>query len=408
MTGKGSTRVEQAQIEELVGEIETRVDRLRSLYEQYFMGIEKMEPHVPKKDVERRFQLLRKEQIRNTALRFRFHMILQKYNTYQSYWLRTMRQIEDGTYKRDLLRARNNQALRRSAPPPKPVEVEVARTEATPTLDDFEFDTDLPTRQVDVPALRAKEATRESFAAEDATTRVVNRLGAGFDEDPTALYLPVVDAKMAAPSPAVPPTKAPIARVRLAQADPDKLRALAALIIAKKTDGEPTAPPRRLVAEAPPIHQPPVGSSPDLTAKKPGPPPLKPLTSPGGFRPLAPPLDAKPATPPVPMVLKPAPAAPARPGPPPLIRPAIKPPTPAVAAPPPLAPKPPPLPLNRPPTAPGAFKPLAPPMNNPPAPAAAPKAAAGPGAAELKKHGKSPDFEVTVKDGKTILRPVVK
>ncbi|MEO8799763.1 MAG: hypothetical protein ABI551_17850, partial [Polyangiaceae bacterium] len=64
--------MEQAQIEELVGEIETRVDRLRSLYEQYFMGIEKMEPLVPKKDVERRFQVLRKEQIRNTALRFRF------------------------------------------------------------------------------------------------------------------------------------------------------------------------------------------------------------------------------------------------------------------------------------------------------------------------------------------------
>ena len=48
--------MEQAEIEENVKELETRLDRLRSLYEQYFMGIEKIEPNVPRKDVERRFQ----------------------------------------------------------------------------------------------------------------------------------------------------------------------------------------------------------------------------------------------------------------------------------------------------------------------------------------------------------------
>jgi hypothetical protein len=93
------------EIEENINELETRVDRLRALYEQYFMGIEKIEPHVARKDVERRVQSLRREQIRNTALRFRFHMIIQRYNTFQSYWLRVCRAIEEGTYKRDVLRA---------------------------------------------------------------------------------------------------------------------------------------------------------------------------------------------------------------------------------------------------------------------------------------------------------------
>ena len=77
--------MEQSEIEALVGELETRVDRLRALYEQYFMGIERIEPGVARKDVERRFQTLRREQIRNTALRFRFQMVVQRYNTYQSY-----------------------------------------------------------------------------------------------------------------------------------------------------------------------------------------------------------------------------------------------------------------------------------------------------------------------------------
>ena len=97
--------MEQADIETLIGELESRVDRLRSLYEQYFMGIEKLIPSVPHKDVERRFYVLRREQIRNTALRFRFQNVLLKYNTYQSYWTRICRQIEEGTYKRDVRRA---------------------------------------------------------------------------------------------------------------------------------------------------------------------------------------------------------------------------------------------------------------------------------------------------------------
>lgn len=97
--------MEPTEIEKSVGDLEVAVDRLRSLYEQYFMGIEKLEPTVPRKDVDRRIYALRKEQIRNTAQRFRFQMILQRYNVYQTHWQRICREIENGTYKRHLLKA---------------------------------------------------------------------------------------------------------------------------------------------------------------------------------------------------------------------------------------------------------------------------------------------------------------
>ncbi len=97
--------MEQAEIEPLVSELETRVDRLRSLYDQYFMGIERLEPLVPRKDVERRLAMLRKEQIRNTGVRFRFQMIIQRFNTYVTHWQRITRQIETGTFKRHVMRA---------------------------------------------------------------------------------------------------------------------------------------------------------------------------------------------------------------------------------------------------------------------------------------------------------------
>ncbi|MCU0691300.1 MAG: hypothetical protein MUF54_07860 [Polyangiaceae bacterium] len=97
--------MDTAEVEEALGELEMRVERLRALYEQYFMGIEKLEPTVLRKDVDRRFWHLRREQIRNTALRFRLNTINQRYNTYQQYWQRICREIENGTYMRHLRRA---------------------------------------------------------------------------------------------------------------------------------------------------------------------------------------------------------------------------------------------------------------------------------------------------------------
>jgi hypothetical protein len=93
------------EIDVALDELETRLDRLRSLYEQYFLGIEKIEPTVARKDVDRRFWLLRRTQIRNTARRFRLQVLIQRYNTFQQYWARICREIENGTYSRHLLRA---------------------------------------------------------------------------------------------------------------------------------------------------------------------------------------------------------------------------------------------------------------------------------------------------------------
>ena len=93
------------EIGRLIGELENRVERLRALYEQYFMGIERLEPLTVRKDIDRRLWALRREQIRNTGLRFKLETTIQRYNTYQQYWQRIVREIEQGTYQRDLGRA---------------------------------------------------------------------------------------------------------------------------------------------------------------------------------------------------------------------------------------------------------------------------------------------------------------
>ncbi|HEY6079009.1 MAG TPA: MXAN_5187 C-terminal domain-containing protein [Polyangiaceae bacterium] len=100
--------MEQAELDVALEELELRLERLRALYEQYFLGLEKIEPQVARKDVDRRIYVLRREKIRNTAKRFKLQTIIQRYNTFQQYWMRICREIENGTYKRHLLRAQKN------------------------------------------------------------------------------------------------------------------------------------------------------------------------------------------------------------------------------------------------------------------------------------------------------------
>ena len=63
--------MDPAEISQLIGELEERVERLRALYDQYFMGIERLEPMTLRKEVDRRLWALRREQIRNTGMRFK-------------------------------------------------------------------------------------------------------------------------------------------------------------------------------------------------------------------------------------------------------------------------------------------------------------------------------------------------
>jgi hypothetical protein len=100
--------MEALELDTALEELEIRLERLRALYEQYFLGIEKIEPSVARKDVDRRIYVLRREKIRNTAKRFKLQTIIQRYNTFQQYWQRICRDIENGTYKRHLLRAERN------------------------------------------------------------------------------------------------------------------------------------------------------------------------------------------------------------------------------------------------------------------------------------------------------------
>jgi len=88
------------------GEIEEAIAALRMSYEQYFLGIERKPPTLEHNELKKRINKLRGGFIRQTALKFRIQSITAKFTTYERLWSRTLQEMENGTYRRDLFKAR--------------------------------------------------------------------------------------------------------------------------------------------------------------------------------------------------------------------------------------------------------------------------------------------------------------
>lgn len=204
--------MESAELEVLIGELEQRVERLRSLYEQYFMGIEKIEPSVLRKDVERRFWLLRREQIRNTALRFKLNMVIQRYNTFQQYWQRICREIENGTYKRDVQRAATRfgtDALLTITARKRFGKLLARTAEAASNTDSEGGEVGSEDDVVELSADEFEEAQSERFGAQTAAAGVVT---ASDDEDYLGFFAQAVVGVRETPS--HPPVASPVPAAR--------------------------------------------------------------------------------------------------------------------------------------------------------------------------------------------------
>ena len=101
-----------SEVDALLAELESKMSRLRTLFEQYFMGIERRPPTTLRKDVVRLMRRLENVYIKQTAQKFRYRSLVQRFNSYKAYWNRVSRQIEEGTYARDRARADRRQKRR--------------------------------------------------------------------------------------------------------------------------------------------------------------------------------------------------------------------------------------------------------------------------------------------------------
>jgi hypothetical protein len=85
---------------------EEELEALKARYELYFLGIEKREPARERGEMKRRVERLKEAFTKNTGLRFRLQTLHARFLSYERLWVRSAREKEAGTYRRDLFKAR--------------------------------------------------------------------------------------------------------------------------------------------------------------------------------------------------------------------------------------------------------------------------------------------------------------
>jgi hypothetical protein len=86
--------------------LDSSIDKLRVVYEQFFLGLERFEPVQLRKNIQLELRMLKENPPNNTALKFLLARMETKFRTYEQYWNRVLREIEDGIYERQLQRMR--------------------------------------------------------------------------------------------------------------------------------------------------------------------------------------------------------------------------------------------------------------------------------------------------------------
>jgi hypothetical protein len=106
---------EQKAQERELAEIDEDIAGLRNAYEQYFLGLERKPPVLQHDRLRKRLLKLKTGNLRGTVLKFRVGTVEQKFKTYERMWERTLKEIENGTYRRDLAKLKRRTAMAAAA-----------------------------------------------------------------------------------------------------------------------------------------------------------------------------------------------------------------------------------------------------------------------------------------------------
>lgn len=86
--------------------LDAGMSELKAHYEQYFLGVERQPPNKAHAEVRQSLSKLRTGYVRSAVLKFRIQSLQQRFMTYERLWQRTLSEMENGTYRRDLFKAR--------------------------------------------------------------------------------------------------------------------------------------------------------------------------------------------------------------------------------------------------------------------------------------------------------------
>jgi len=94
------------QIDLELDRLERQINETRVLYEQYFIDLLPRPPEPEVKNIKQEIRRLLKAPFKNSQSKFRLRQLITRFQTYATYWERVNKQREEGTYSRDVFRAK--------------------------------------------------------------------------------------------------------------------------------------------------------------------------------------------------------------------------------------------------------------------------------------------------------------
>src|SRR5207253_5684045 len=140
---------------------EERLQILQVSYEKFFTGLERRPPDRERKLVGEAIRRLKGANIKNTAQRFRSQTLFARLLSFERMWDRTLREMEEGVYRRDLFKARlrmpgrDQPAAAQAQPPTAPAAAQPAARAASGISEDH-------LKRLYATYVKAREQTGES------------------------------------------------------------------------------------------------------------------------------------------------------------------------------------------------------------------------------------------------------
>jgi hypothetical protein len=118
----GTAPLPPEKLQEELAAMDESIAELQVRYEKFFLGIDRRPPESDRKRVSERMRTLKSTLVKNTSLKFRLHTLFAKLISFERMWDRTLREMEDGTYRRDVFKAKlhNKKKETKAAPAPAP------------------------------------------------------------------------------------------------------------------------------------------------------------------------------------------------------------------------------------------------------------------------------------------------
>lgn len=83
-------------------ELNAALEKLHAIFEQHFQGLIRIPPTVEHERFKTELHSFGPAELKSTAYKFRFEGIRNRYYQFNNLWTKTLKEIEEGTYRRDL------------------------------------------------------------------------------------------------------------------------------------------------------------------------------------------------------------------------------------------------------------------------------------------------------------------